>query len=828
MSRTKRTHQKIAGKSAVRVAAKPAPVPSAVKAGRPKVGLSDSLSLPMAAAFLAAICLLAYWNSFRAGFLLDNQSIILQDTRLRAIDWNSIRNIFTFNYWWPTFESDLFRPLTTLTYWFNYSVLGNGENPGGYHAVNLLLHFANVLLACMLIRGITRRPWVALFAAAIIASHPLTVESVTNIVGRADLLAGMSILGGLVLYRGYLAASAASAEQARPLRRLGRPAVWLAGLGAVYLAGVFCKESAVVLPALMLLHGIAVPPVEDPPVPATDERPGRAVPQLRGPQRGSCVGVPNRRQAAAGGAGRLAAELHGTDACRSVVRAWPAYLSLLPGAAALLLARWAMFHNSPIFAQNGADNPIAIAGFWTGLMTAVKVAGYYLALFIWPATLSCDYSYNQITLFGWTLASGQDLHAWIALAVLVGLLAAAIIAWRRERGVVFFLGFAAITFLPTANVLFPIGTIMAERLMYAPLAGLAALSALLLSAAGHRLLGARPESARRQWAIAGGVVAAVVVVALAARTIARNEDWTSNLRLWTSATRATPNNYRAYRALASAIMESDPSGARVDEALETALRGVRIMEQAPLPLQHMPAGLYTDVGWYYTRKAERLIGEGQVEQGQTAIAQALKRLKQAEAIDREMNRQGRERLLKAGLRREEIHDVGNPVVYRNLGSAYLLAGDPMQAIDVYTYLQHIQPADYDAHFERGVAEATAAQFEQKRGNQKQAEEHLDLAAVNLIVATILNPDHDRPWQVLARIYQYISASSPAVVAAADGRRTLNMQNPAVPGHLQRACRQLVQLLIEGGRREDAGAWRQRMIDEFHIPPATFPPSPPAR
>jgi tetratricopeptide (TPR) repeat protein len=737
----------------------------------------------MAAAILAAVCVLAYWNSFRAGFLLDNKSIILQDTRLRAIDWNSIRNIFTFNYWWPTAESDLFRPLTTLTYWFNYSVLGNGEDAAGYHAVNLLLHWTNVVLAFALIRAITRRPWVALFAAAVVASHPLTVESVTNVVGRADLLAGMSILGGLCLYRRFLKAE-------------GRPRfAWLAGLGATYLAGVFCKESAVVLPGLMLLHDVAFP---------SDRQLATANRQL---PTGTSTPLETIR--------------------RSVACAWPAYLSLLPGAAALLWARWAMFHNSPIFAQNGADNPIAIAGFWTGLMTAVKVAGYYLALFVWPATLSCDYSYNQIALFGWTPASGQDLHAWIALAVLVALLAAAIVAWRRDRAVVFFLGFAAITFLPTANLFFPIGTIMAERLMYVPLAGLAAASALALAAAGQRLLRTRPENVRRSWAIAGRVAAAAVIAALAARTVARNDDWTSSLQLWTSATRATPNNYRAHRALASAIMESDPSGARVDEALETAMRGVRIVEQAPLPLQHMPAALYADVGWYYTRKAQKLIEQGQADQGQTAIAQALKRLKQAEAIDREMNRHGRDKLLQSGLRREDIHDVGNPVIYRNLGSAYLLAGDPLQAIDAFTYLQHIQPADYDSHFERGVAEATAAQFEQKRGNQKQAEEHLDRAVVNLIAATILNPDRDMSWQVLARVYQYVSASSPAVVVA-DGRRTLNMQNPAVPEHVRQACYQLIQQMIEGGRRDDAEAWRQRMIDEFHIPPETFASPPRSR
>jgi tetratricopeptide (TPR) repeat protein len=612
---------------------------------------------------------------------------------------------------------------------------------------------------------------VALFTAAVFACHPLTVESVTNVVGRADLLAGMSIIGGLCLYRRFRAEQATRAEQARPLRTI-------TALGGIYMAGVFCKESAVVLPALMVLHDVAFPPAEEPTRLATIRR--------------------------------------------SAARVWPAYLSIVPGLAALLWARWAMFHNSPIFAQNGGDNPIAIAGFWTGTMTAVKAAGYYLALFVWPATLSCDYAYNQITLFGGTLASGQDAHAWLALAELAGLMAAAAIAWRRHRAITFFLGFAAIAFLPTANLLFPIGTIMAERLMYVPLFGLAAGAALTLAAAGQRVLNGRPADARRRWAMAGKVAAAAIVVALASRTIARNEDWTSNFQLWSSAARAAPNDFKVYRALASTIMASDPSGGRLDEALATALRGLRIVEQAPLPLAHMPAGLYADVGWYYTRKAEKLTAAAQPDQAHAALGEALKRLRQADAIDREMNRRGRERLLRSGWRAQDIHDVGTPVIYRNLGSAYLLAGDPLQAIDAFTYLQHIQPEDYDSHFERGVAEATAAQFEQQRGNQKQGEEHLERAVVNLIAATILNPDHDMSWQVLARVYQYVAASPPAVVVV-EGRRTLNVQNPLVPQHLRQACYQLIQQMIEGGRRDDADMWRERMIDQFHVPPETFAP-----
>ena len=334
------------------------------------------LSWPAAAGILAFVCLAAYWNSFRAELLLDSQTIILKDPRLTSASWQSVQGIFAHHYWWPSLESHLYRPLTTLTYWLNYAVLGNGPHAAGYHGVNLLLHAVNALLVFALVRGVSGRPWAALISAAVFASHPLTVESVTNVVGRADLLAATSVVGGLLLYRRFLASGG------------WRRAPWLAGLGMAYVAGVFCKESAVVLPAMMLLHDLAFPVVSAP---------------------------RERRQSAA----RSRVSGRPTPPC---CQGWPCCYS----------TRWAMFRDSPLFGQFASDNPIVIASFWTGVMTAVKVTGYYLALLVWPAALSCDYSYNAITLFGWTLTDGQDPHAWAALAVLLGLLAASVAAWRRD------------------------------------------------------------------------------------------------------------------------------------------------------------------------------------------------------------------------------------------------------------------------------------------------------------------------------------------------------------------------------------------------------------
>src|SRR5437867_958445 len=92
---------------------------------------------------LGLLIAIFYANSFTSGFQFDSDTIIRHDPRLRAVSSSNIEQILTHSYWWPSQETNLYRPLTTLTYLFNYAVLGNGENVGGYHAINVLLHWAN-------------------------------------------------------------------------------------------------------------------------------------------------------------------------------------------------------------------------------------------------------------------------------------------------------------------------------------------------------------------------------------------------------------------------------------------------------------------------------------------------------------------------------------------------------------------------------------------------------------------------------------------------------------------------------------------------------------
>jgi len=108
-------------------------------------------------AALAALTVLAYSNSFASGFILDNKGLLL-DPRIREATADNLALIFQHTYWWPC-ETGLYRPLTALSCLFNYAILGNRDQPGGYYTVNLLLRVGNIFLAYVLARKLTREFW---------------------------------------------------------------------------------------------------------------------------------------------------------------------------------------------------------------------------------------------------------------------------------------------------------------------------------------------------------------------------------------------------------------------------------------------------------------------------------------------------------------------------------------------------------------------------------------------------------------------------------------------------------------------------------------------
>jgi tetratricopeptide (TPR) repeat protein len=195
----------------------------------------------LATAGLFALTLLAYANSLGLGLAGDSQFLLTQDPRLQSLTAHNLGLILSKSYWWPVAADLIYRPVTSASLLLNHALAGAGGGAFWYHLVNLLLHAFNAWLVWKLASRMLNRQ-AAWCAAALWAVHPIATEAVDNVVGRADLLAAMAVLAGLLIYSGATVESGA--------RR------WLA-LFAVAGVGVFSKENAVVLIGLMLLSDLA-------------------------------------------------------------------------------------------------------------------------------------------------------------------------------------------------------------------------------------------------------------------------------------------------------------------------------------------------------------------------------------------------------------------------------------------------------------------------------------------------------------------------------------------------------------------------------------------
>jgi hypothetical protein len=164
----------------------------------------------------AIIALLLYWPALFLGFLSDDFILVRH-----AADWNV-----------GQVAPQLFRPLPILI-WGLVLHLGGGAN--ALHLLNILLHATNAYLASMIVAGwgLGRR-WGAL-AGLLVLAAPLGPEAVAWCSGTFDLFVAAFLMGAVLA--------------ARHDSRHHILFVMLA------VAAVLSKETAVVLPFLVLLDG---------------------------------------------------------------------------------------------------------------------------------------------------------------------------------------------------------------------------------------------------------------------------------------------------------------------------------------------------------------------------------------------------------------------------------------------------------------------------------------------------------------------------------------------------------------------------------------------
>ncbi len=413
----------------------------------------------------AAVAAVVYLPSLGNRFALDDEMIVERNPAAHTVA--GALAAFDQPYWPPEHGAGLYRPLVVLSFAVDWQLSGGSAT--WLHAVNVAWHAAATALLVPVL-AVYVGPGAALAGGVLFAVHPVHVEAVANLVGRAEAMAAAFLFAALLLARAV-----------RRRRAAGRSALALEGalLVAVALA-LLSKEHAAVAVALLALDDLATRTKGDP-------------------------GLP-----------------------------WRTY-----AATAVLTAAWFIARR----AVEGDISFASVAPTFFGLGTAGRLATMLPAVFVllrlmvWPFDLSPDYHPRVIErLEHFTLEGAAGAVVLVAFVLL------AFALWRRNRAVSAGLLLAGLAWLPTANLLFPTGVVVAERTLYLASAGIA-----LVAAEGLRALSLRVGVAR--------AVAVVLVVSavFGAKTTAAIPVWRSNRDLVLRDLLAHPESYRVHQAAARVL-----------------------------------------------------------------------------------------------------------------------------------------------------------------------------------------------------------------------------------------------------------------------------------
>lgn len=188
---------------------------------------------------LFLVATIPHLGGLRNGFVYDDRGLIVESRSVTQFD---LRGIWGGPYWPDLPEAGLYRPIVSTTYAANWALTPN--RPAPFIATNILLHAATTLLAFwLLLKLFPGRRSLAAAAAGIFAVHPIHVEAVVGIVGRAEILAALFTIAAYGLWL--------DAEKGNsPLRRILPAPLWLLGL--------LSKESAIALPVILIAQRLGL------------------------------------------------------------------------------------------------------------------------------------------------------------------------------------------------------------------------------------------------------------------------------------------------------------------------------------------------------------------------------------------------------------------------------------------------------------------------------------------------------------------------------------------------------------------------------------------
>jgi tetratricopeptide (TPR) repeat protein len=389
-----------------------------------------------------------------------------------------IGQIFTTSYFGgPRGTGSAYRPMLLLSYAAQWWI--HGSEVAAFHFANILFHAGATLLLAGLLWRIGLSPPTVAAASLLFAVHPIHVEAVTSLVGRGETQAAVFVLL-------YLHGAVDVFERRR------RWPLLLAGALLGYAGSILTKESGAVAPGLALLLFAFLAD-------------GTLLQRLRA----------------------------------ALLRGLPLWiLSAIVLAGVLRLRAWVL--GGALRSSAGGifevENVLAPLAPGARMTNACVIFLRYLGRCIFPLHLSGDES-------AWSIRPLPAVSAPTVAAtlLLLALLLASLIRLRSRSPLALGFLFFGVAFLPSGNLLFPIGTVFAERIAYLPSAG----ACLIL---GSVVVGAARDSS----ALSAGPRRALAAVALlfSMRAIARNTVWWTDEGLFTNLIATAPGSAKAHYDLA--------------------------------------------------------------------------------------------------------------------------------------------------------------------------------------------------------------------------------------------------------------------------------------
>lgn len=196
--------------------------------------------LVVLALVLAAV---SYVNTLGFAFVYDDLPQLVNNPRVHT--WEHAPRLFVEQVWTQSMlqgTGNYYRPIFELWLLIQYNLFG--LHPWAYHLASVLMHMAVVGLAYLLFQRLTGDRLTASMGTVIFAVHPTHIESVAWISGVTDPLCALFVLGSFLAYMRARDAGSSTGDRI----------AWQVAALALYALAMMSKETAIVVPALLVVY----------------------------------------------------------------------------------------------------------------------------------------------------------------------------------------------------------------------------------------------------------------------------------------------------------------------------------------------------------------------------------------------------------------------------------------------------------------------------------------------------------------------------------------------------------------------------------------------